>query len=428
MWLSSRVLVTCVLILAGFSCQTTAHAQSADSLAAARAAYAEGRYGTAIAYLGPYSAADASADALYLLGRSHQALLQHDAALDALQQARQLDSLSVRTLQALGQSYEALGRFASAESAYARALEITPSRTLHLRLAELYRKTHEWKEATYHYRVLLRSDSTNSLLHARIAQSLQAQNRPADALRHFQQAHRLNPRHAAVALPLSRLLEQQHQPTAALQVIDSTLHYRATAALWKRRANLAFRQDSLRAARRAYERAIQQGDSTASTFRRLGIAHVGSGQYASALDALEQARARDSTNARTHFYLGVAYRGVDSLQQSAHAFEHAVDRVAGDVLIDAYMQSAVTYDERGQLDRAIAAYKTALQIQPARVEIYFHLATLYDTYYRDKTTAALYYRKFLATADSLRTPFHTYASNRLRTLRPVLHFQRGRTN
>jgi tetratricopeptide (TPR) repeat protein len=110
------------------------------------------------------------------------------------------------------------------------------------------------------------------------------------------------------------------------------------------------------------------------------------------------------------------------------AFEETIARIADDMLIDAYIQSAATYDAQGKLRRAIDAYKTALQVQPGRVEIYFHLATLYDDYYRDKTTAAHYYRKFLAVADSLETPFHAYASSRLEKLRPTLHFQEGRVN
>lgn len=425
---SLRSLAAGTLVLAGCWGPLPVRAQPTDSLAAAQAAYTEGRYETAIARLRQHTGTDSSASALYLLGRSHQALLQHDAALNALRRARALDSLSVRILHTLGQSYEALGRLAAAEAAYARALTITPSRTLHLQFAGLYRQMRAWKEATYHYRVLLRRDSTNSLLHARLAESLHARDRSAETLAHYRRAHRLNPHNAAVAHALSQLLEQQHQPLAALQVVDTTLHYRSTAALWRRQADLSFRQDSLSAASQAYERAIQQGDSAASTFRRLGIARVGRGQHASALNALQHARARDSTNVRTHFYLGIAYRGVDSLQQSAHAFEQAIQQVADDVLIDAYVQSAVTYDAQGQLRRAIDAYKTALQIRPERTEVYFHLATPYDTYYRDKTTAALYCQKFLAATDSSRTPFHAYASNRLRELRLVLHFQRGRAN
>lgn len=104
----------------------------------------------------------------------------------------------------------------------------------------------------------------------------------------------------------------------------------------------------------------------------------------------------DSSNVRTHFYLAVAYREVDSLNQAASAFEETITRIADDVLVDAYVQSAVTYNEQGLLHRAIDAYKTALRVQPTRPDIYFHLATLYDDYYRDKTAAALYYRKFFS--------------------------------
>ena len=419
----------CLVILGALTVlMAPLHAQPTAPLSDARTAYTDGDYERAIERLRRSAATDTSAQALYLLGRSYQALVQHAPALKALENAYRLDSTSVRILQAKGQSYEALSRFDAAESAYAGALELEPSRTLHLALAGLYHQVRSWKEATYHYRVVLRSDTTNSLLHARLAQTLQAQHRTEDALTHYRRAHQLNPRDASVTLSLSRLLEQQGQPDAAAAVVDSTLHYRETAALWTRRATLAFRQDNLPAARHGYQRAIQQGDSSASTFRRLGIAEVGQGRYDAALDALHHAVERDSSNVRTHFYLGVAYREVDSLDHAEASFEETITRVANDVLVDAYVQSAVTYDAQGQLRRAIDAYKTALRVQPGRVEIYFHLATLYDDYYRDKTTAALYYRKFLAAADSVETPFHTYATNRLDALRPILHFQQGRTN
>ncbi len=417
----------CGAILGALAVLPTAlHAQSTDPLAAARAAYMDGNYEVAIERLRQSTATDTSARALYLLGGSYQALVQHARALEALGKAHQLDSTSVRILQAKGQSYEALSQFDKAESAYASALEIEPSRTLHLALAGLYHQVRAWKEATYHYRVVLRRDSTNSLLHARLAQTLQAQHQIGDALAHYQRAHLLNPRDASVTLSLSRLLENQGQPKAAAQVVDSTLHYRDTAALWTRRATLAFGQDNLPAASRGYERAIQRGDSSAVTFRRLGIADVGQGQYDSALDALHHALERDSSNVRTHFYLGIAYREVDSLNHAITSFEETIRRVADDVLVDAYIQSAVTsvriLQAKGQLRRAIDAYKTALQVQPNRVEIYFHLATLYDDYYRDKTTAARYYHRFLTAADSLETPSRACAPRRLEKLRPVLHF------
>ncbi len=402
-------------------------AQPADSLVTvARTAFAEGRYEDVIERLTRHAAPDAPAEALYLLGRSRQALLQHEAALDALRAAHARDTTSARILQALGHSHEALGRLLEAEAAYARALELAPSRVLHLRLADLYRRMRAWKEAAHHYGVLLRSDSANGLLHARMAQVLEARHQPERALHHYRRAHRLNPRPPTVALRLSRLLDARDDTRSALRVIDSTLAHHASPALWQRRAELAFKQDSLDAAGAAYENAVQLGDSSASTFRRLGIVRIGLGRHAAALDALRRARARDSTNARTHFYLGVAYREVDSLHQSARAFERAIDLVADDVLGDAYLQAAVTYDALDDLPAALDAYKTALRVQPGRVEVYFHLATLYDRYYRDKTTAALYYRKFLAATGSLRTPLHAYATRRLEALRPTLHFQQGR--
>lgn len=86
------------------------HAQSADSLASVRRAFSEGQYAAVIAQLKDRSLTDLSAGVLRLPGRSYQALLQHEAAIDALQRALAIDTLSARTLQALGRSYQALSR------------------------------------------------------------------------------------------------------------------------------------------------------------------------------------------------------------------------------------------------------------------------------------------------------------------------------
>ena len=136
------------------------------------------------------------------------------------------------------------------------------------------------------------------------------------------------------------------------------------------------------------------------------------GNYEVAIERLRQSTATD-TSARALYLLGGSHQ---ALVQHARALEalgkaHQLDSTSVRIL-----------QAKGQLRRAIDAYKTALQVQPNRVEIYFHLATLYDDYYRDKTTAARYYHRFLTAADSLETPSRAYAPRRLEKLRPVLHF------
>jgi hypothetical protein len=71
----------------------------------------------------------------------------------------------------------------------------------------------------------------------------------------------------------------------------------------------------------------------------------------------------------------------------------------------------------------VHAYRTALRLRSERTDVYFHLANLYDEHYREKETAARYYRRFLRASDSTQESLRTYARDRLETLRSTLHMQ-----
>jgi len=365
-----------------------------------------------------------------LLARAEQARGRHEVAIEALRRARvaasEQDQPVVAIDQALGESYVARRRWPQAASAFRRVLEAKPKdRAARQALAEVYRRSRDWTRARQQYARLVQADSTNGRYWARLAQSALELNALEDAQRHFARAHRLLPRSADVALSLSRLYRADNQLAAAQRVVDTTLSYRSgDPRLWRRHADLAFEQDDLDTARRAYRRTVAVGDSSATALRRIGIIDVRRQEYARGRRFLQRSFRRDSTHARTTLYLGIAHLRLDHLDRATTYLQRTIDKVAEGAITRAFEHLGAAHSQRQAVAAAVEAYKTALRLQSGRAEVYFRLATVYDEHYRDKTPAARYYRRFLEASDASLPELRRYANDRLDTLRPTLHMQK----
>jgi len=400
-----------------------------------RAAYVNGRYKAVVQRarkrLRDTLQAGESVRLYTLLGRAEQALGRHKEAIKALREARAKAFAAGQSVvhldRALGESYAALYRWSQAALAFQRVLEAQPANQASRQaLAEVYRRSRDWKEAKQQYSWLVRRDSSNGRWWARLAKCEIELGKIGQAISHFATAHRLLPQSAEVALTLSRFYRDTMRPRAARRVIDTTLAYRpGDPRLWRRRADLAYEQGALKTARRAYNRAIARGDSSATVYRRMGLIDVKRQQHARALSSLRASYRRDSTHSRTTLYLGISYLNVDSLQRATTYLQRTIKLEAQGPITEAFVQRGAVNDRRGNVSAAVRAYRTALRLRPDRTSVYFRLATVYDEYYREKATAARYYRRFLRTSDSTRERLRTYAKDRLETLRTTLHMQEG---
>jgi tetratricopeptide (TPR) repeat protein len=367
-----------------------------------------------------------------LLGRAEQARGNHEAAVDAFRAVRtvafEADRSLVRVDRALGESYAALYRWPAAASAFRRVLEARPDdRATRQALAEVYRRARRWGEAKREYARLVRRDSSNGTWWARLAKCEVQLGEVGAAIPHFARAHALVPQSADIALTLSRFYRATMRPDAARRVVDTTLSHRPSdPRLWRRRADLAYEQDRFARARRAYERAIATGDSSATPYRRIGMIDVRKQRPRDALTALRQSARKDSSHTRTTLYLGIAYLRLGRLRRAASYLQRTIDEEARGPITEAMIQKGTVRSRQGNVRAAVEAYRTALRLRPDRTDVYFQLATTYDTHYREKATAARHYRRFLRGSDSTATRLRTYARDRLRALRGTLHMQEGR--
>ena len=430
--------VRCVIcVLLTFACLTglEASGQALDSLQyrEARQAWLDGDIERVIRHARRAIRQDSAADVRWyeLLGRAYQVREQHADAIPVLERAVQ-DTAKVSLLRVLAASYARQSRNESARELYRDILAAdSTDRRARIELARLAADGFDWLEAQAHYETLVAADSTNGVWHARLARCLHQRGKQDMALEHMRTAHRLRPQDARISLTLSSWLRSANEPKAAAAAVKTTLDERpAHPKLWRRRADLAFEQNDLPAAREAYEQTLAYGDTSATVYRRLGLVANGEKRYADAIPPLTASIRLDSTSSRSHIHLGIAYRETEQPDRSARHLKTAINLLEGPIT-EAYVHLAQTEDERENLPEALREYRTAQRLQPGRTTLTFRIAQLYDRYYLDKTVAATYYRLFLnkhssKTAGDDPSLLVPYARQRLNALQPIIHMQQGR--
>jgi tetratricopeptide (TPR) repeat protein len=206
---------------------------------------------------------------------------------------------------------------------------------------------------------------------------------------------------------------------SARRVLDRSLEEQPrNEALWQRRGEVALQEEDYGKAVESFRNAVIFGDSTALNLRNLGVGLYLDKQYAEAHDLLEKSYQADSSDGMGAFYLGMAKMEREAFEDALRYFDRATELMGVAMIAEVELQAATTYDRMDRDGDAIRAYRLALGLDPARREILFHLAALYDAYYADKNAAMEQYELFLTRVgeDEL-TQQQDYARQRIRELK-----------
>lgn len=420
-----RVLACGLLALGSWTLGAPASAAQsvadASAVADARSLMVQQRYADAIRVL---SEADSlSPDAAYLLGRAHQARIEHVEAVAAFQRA---DTTDADVLAAWGRSLQQLGRTPNARKRYAAAYAQAPDRRDVARpLAKLYADVQQWGAVRDIYARLVSNDPDNPVLLAQLAQAHQALGALGASVRTFENALEQNPSNLTVSLKLSRLYQLLMVPEKAKDIAWSAIRqHRESAVAWRRLGAVHMWQRAYGPAIIAFKSAVNYGDSSAVTLSNLGAAWYANGGPETARTWLRKSYAKDSTKAVTAFYLGLAHKDLGAPDSALVYLRRAANGYGRTTLADIYEHMGDAHHQRDDARKAIQANRLSLGLNPDQPEVQFHLATVYDAYYRDAQPAVRAYTRFLdmtgAKADSSR---RAYAEQRLQTLREDRFFR-----
>lgn len=346
---------------------------------------------------------------------------QFDAALRLLSECYIRKPKETAYLLKIGYCHSQLGRYPDARLFYEAALkEDTANTTALSALGQLYEQQDNYRKAQSYFARLISIDSTNSYYYKRSARLYLKQGDATRALLAYLSAHTLNATDIEVITQLSSLYLAMEDTSYAGRFIDEGLRLAPNnIRLLQVQARLLHKAKQHSAVAATVQRTLELGDSSSYYIMLLGVALLHLDSTQAAIRHLESIVDRKEDNEHTHHYLGLAYRKLGRLGESAAHFNLALDKAISPKTGDYYYELGQVLDLQGQLKPAIDAYTRALDFG-AGAEARYFLARAADRYYKDKTIALQHYQRYLASDDSA---FREYSSQRARELKEALHFQ-----
>ena len=412
-------LTTFLFLLFTFQQGVWAQIENRSKLDSAKALLMEEKYIESINLLNNILIEDSSnVNAYYYLNICYQANSNYRKATDALTKALIYKPGDVKIIISLSNDLLASGRLNEAKEILSQALVLDSTNILILNpLGKALMQKRNWLQAFEIYNKLMVIDSSNSYYYEQAGKCCLTLDDKDDAIVFFQIAHRLNPMNEQTITELSQLYLLKAQLISAMRIIDDGLAvYPSSSGMLTMKGKIFLGMKEYSDAVKSYKSSIQLGDSSLINFRDIGICNYYSGDYDSAIAYLNTAIKISEDDPTSHFYLGTSYKEMKNYSAAIENLSAAADLLKNDFIAEVYTQLGATYYSIKNYREALNCYKDALREKPNKLELNFYLAVVYEQYYKDKSVAMNYYKKFLADFAKTDKKLVSYAKERLTSL------------
>jgi len=311
------------------------------------------------------SAEIARRETLLAEAATHLAEDEPAAALDLLEQAARLDPEFAETHFLIGRSHLAMGDLEAAREAFVRAkeLDIAPLRALEPIVDTVVEVAAEYKIPLVDLPAILGSPILgNEYL--------------------LDHVHPDVPVHSLIAEEVIRLLVEQGtvhpqpswSPAARQDLFDQHLATLDHSYYAERDLNLAKVlgwAGKIEEAEVPLRRAVEVLPDNPEVHLNLGIVLQKQGRWAEAAQELEKVVELQPELAEAHFNLGIVYGARGSLDSAIQALQRAIELRSE--YAEAFFNLGVVYRRQGNLEAAVDALQTALELEPGAAETYAQL-------------------------------------------------------
>jgi tetratricopeptide (TPR) repeat protein len=326
------------------------------------------------------------------------------------------DSLNIDVLLRIGQCNFLLGASVGASRPFERVLQLDSVNITALNhLGQLYARDGEFQKALSCFEQLATIDSTNAY-YCKQAGAMAARSRDIFAAQlWYQRALNLNPRDTESAVALANILMEMEQYESVDSIVQVTLKIHPDfKPLLMLRAKSAFEQRHYRSVVIAMNTLLEKTDTTVLFARLLGLSYFHTGDYNSFIRCMQFLLKNKYEFDWVYYYMGLAFRELGDAPASVRWLNQAVEKSISENTSVYYTQLGQSYEEMGDYQSAIRAYRAAYNYSKEGILLY-HLARNYDVYYKDKAMAVAYYQKYLASDDTIRQA-REYARKRMQDM------------
>jgi len=325
---------------------------------------------------------------------------QYSKALVLLDQLD--DSLSVDVLQRKGSCYLQMGNYDDAIRQYETVLKVdsTDVKALYA-LGQLYARNKQFMDSYACYETLIANDELNSIYYKQYGIVAVQAHAPALAFANFLRAVELNPGDIEAYTVLGEMLLDVEEYRMADSLLSIALETNSSPQLVFLLAKAQMGEHKYNDAIKTTEQLMVAGDTIPGYARVLGISYFRLDEFEEALSWLKYMLENDYKADWVYFYAGICYQRMDNLDLAIVYLNKAVEEGISKNIGDYYLQLATCYEAAKDFKKAIKFYKVAYEYSKKDILLY-HLAVNYDVYYKDKTQAIAYFRKYLDSDDTVK--------------------------
>lgn len=343
------------------------------------------------------------------------------SAYDLYSRCIESDTTVVSYYERAGLSAYRVGMMAEAKKVFLKAVELDTLNQLSMsQLASIYEQENNTPKAVKFYTKLSKTFSDNAIFKRKLAQNYAKAGLITEAFSYYAQAYKLNPKDLFSIKGLTEIFQQNEQYNEA----DSLMH----VGLSMDSTNINFHQLIARSKykQKDYDSTIYylkkitgQVDLSPYYNKLLGYSLIQIDSFEQSIFYLERALMDNGSKEYAHYYLATAYEKMDNMAFAEHHYVKALEEAISPNVGNYHRNLAKINNDNNKLKEAIPHYQDAYKYSDDPV-LLFYLARASDTYYKDKSIAINYYKKYAKSSHD-NEEYKKYAMSRARILKEERH-------
>ena len=268
-------------------------------------------------------------------------------------------------------------RFAEAEQAYGKAIELNPDdATAYSNLGILLKHQQRFAEAEQAYGKAIELNPEYATAYSNLGNLLADQQRFAEAEQAYGKAIELNPEYATAYSNLGNLLADQQRFAEAEQAYGKAIELNPDdATAYYNLGNLLADQQRFAEAEQAYGKAIELNPEYATAYSNLGILLADQQRFAEAEQAYGKAIELNPEYATAYSNLGILLKNQQRFAEAEQAYGKAIE--LNPEYATAYYNLGNLLADQQRFAEAEQAYGKAIELNPDDATAYYNLGCCY---------------------------------------------------
>jgi tetratricopeptide (TPR) repeat protein len=366
-------------------------------------------------------AGDTAIDLFYFKALAEAQMGQTGKSVTTLEEALRYHSANPRIMRMLAGQYDRAGNYPGARELYLLLVRNDScDLTSWLKLAEIAMFGQDYGSALEALQRVLFCDSLNLEGLMMTGEFLERKNKN-EALLYYEKARKNYPGNQEAAAILGNLYIQEGRAGEAIPVFEYILDLDSTNIKFlKLNAYAYYKAGKPQDAVPLFNRAVTLGDSSAFTFKFLGIGQYLNASFPDAISSLRLAAEKDSMDAEIHFFLGASLAGTKDKERAMYHLQRSLELMRPDPSVISRI-----YSEQGNIKRLEMKYEEAYRLyekawmadttQPMSL---YYMASILDNSLHRSREALVDYQRFIEKLDKL--PESTDYGKQIPTIREIV--------